>query len=69
MRSLKNKVLLRYLQTKEEQLKVIHACHVDATAGYMEKTKTIYRIKERFMWHGMVKDVANMVSVIHDDIT
>ena len=59
-------MLLRYLQTKE-QLKVIHACHVDATAGHMGKTKTIYR--KKFMWHGMVKDVANMVSVIHYDIT
>ena len=62
-------MLLRYLQTKEEQLKVIHACHVDATAGHMGKMKNIYHIKEKFMWHGMVKDVANMVSVIHYDIT
>ena len=62
-------MLLRYLQTKEEQLKVIHACHVDATASHMGKTKNIYPIKERFMWHGVVKDVANMVSVIHYDIT
>ena len=62
-------MLLRYLQTKEEQLKVIHACRVDATAGHMGKMKNIYRIKEKFMWHGKVKDVANMVSVIHYDIT
>ena len=43
-------------------------CIIRKTAGHMGKTKTIYRIKERFMWHGMVKDVANMVSVIHYDI-
>ena len=53
--------MLRYLQSKEEQLKVLHACHVDPTSGHLGKTRTIYRIKERFMWHGMVKDVVNMV--------
>ena len=60
---LQGEVLLRYLQTKEEQLKVLHACHVDPTACHLGKTRTIYRIKERFMWHVMVKDVMNMVSV------
>ena len=57
---LQGEVLLRYLQTKEEQLKVLHACHVDPTACHLGKTRTIYRIKERFM---LVKDVMNMVSV------
>ena len=58
---MQGEVLLRYLQSKEEQVKVLHACHVDPTSGHLGKTRTIYWIKERFMWHGMVKDVVNMV--------
>ena len=46
---------------KKEQQKILHACHVDPTAGHMGKSRTIYRIKECFMWHGVVKDVNNMV--------
>ena len=34
------------------------------TAGHMGKSRTICRIKERFMWHGMVKDVLDLVSLI-----
>ena len=62
---LQGEVLLRYLQSRDEQLKVLHACHVDPTAGHLGKTRTIiYMIKERFMWHGMVEDVVNRVSVL-----
>eukprot|EP00731_Ephydatia_muelleri_P001289 Em0001g1289a len=32
------------------------------TSGHMGKTRTVYSIKERFMWHGMVKDVVNLLS-------
>ena len=31
------------------------ACHVHHTSGHMGKTRTLSKIKERFMWHGMVK--------------
>ena len=40
----------------------MRACHVDPTAGHMGKSRTIYRIKERYMWHGVVKDVHDLVS-------
>ena len=53
--------MLRFVQSTEEQKKILQACHIDATAGHMGKTRTIYRIKERFMWHGMVKDVIKLV--------
>lgn len=53
--------MLRFIQTKDEQMRILQACHVDATAGHMGKTRTIYKIKERFMWHGMVKDVKELV--------
>ena len=49
-------VLLQFIQNKEEQKKVLHACHVDPTAGHLGKSKTSYKIKECFMWHGVVKD-------------
>ena len=59
---IQGEVLLRFIQSKEEQKKVLHACHVDPTAGHLGKSKTLYKIKERFMWHGVVKDVQDMVS-------
>ena len=37
-------------------------CHIDSTSGHMGKTRTLYRIEERFLWHGMVKDVVSLVS-------
>ena len=40
------------------------ACHIDSTSGHMGKTRTLYRIKERFMWHGMVIDFVSLVSSI-----
>ena len=54
-------VLLRYVMSAEERKKILSSCHVDPTAGYMGKTRTICRIKERFMWKGIVKDVQDMV--------
>ena len=53
--------MLRFIQSQDEQKRILQACHVDATAGHMGKTRTIFRIKERFMWHGMVKDVKELV--------
>ena len=59
--------MLRFIQTKDEQMRILQACHVDATAGHMGKTRTI---KERFMWHGMVKDVKELVcSVDYSNIS
>ena len=55
-------MLLRYIQSFEERQKILLACHIDSTSGHMGKTRTLYRIKERFMWHGMVKDVVSLVS-------
>ena len=38
--------------------------HVNPTSGHLGQTRTLYRIKEWFMWHGLVQDVANLVGVI-----
>ena len=54
-------MLLRYVVNKEEQKKILQACHIDPTSGHMSRTRTLYRIKEQFMWHGLVNDVQNMV--------
>ena len=59
-------VLLRYIISTEERKKILSSCHVDPTAGHMGKSKTICRIKERFMWKGIVKDVQDMVCFMHD---
>ena len=54
-------MLLRYVVNKEEQKKILLACHIDPTSGHMGRTRTLHRIKEQFMWHGLVNDVQNMV--------
>ena len=46
----------------EEKKRILHACQVDIIAGHMGRTRTLHRIKERYMWHGIVKDVQDMVS-------
>ena len=55
-------MLLRYIESKRERKNILQSCHVDPTSGHMGKTQTMYRIKGRFMWHGMVKDVVDLVS-------
>ena len=56
-------MLLHYVVNKEEQKKILLACHIDPTSGHMGRTCTLYRIKERFMWHCLVNDVQNMVRI------
>lgn len=60
----KNKVVgtVRYIQSKSERRKILNACHVDPTSGHLGVTKTIYRLRERFMWQGYVKDIEQMVA-------
>ena len=55
-------VELRFIRNREEQQKILHACHRDPTSGHMALKRTLARISERFMWNGMVKDVKDMVS-------
>jgi len=55
MHYLQGKVMLRSIQSKDEQRKILQACHVNATAGHMGKSRTIFRIK------GMVNDVKGVV--------
>ena len=56
---------MRYVQSVEEQKKILHGCHVDPTAGHMGRERTLFRIKERFMWTGMYRDVQRLVCSLH----
>ena len=58
---MQGEVKLRYIQDISERRRILHACHVERTAGHLGRTRTFHRIKERFMWHGMLKDVTEMV--------
>ena len=62
-------MLLCYIQSLEERQKILLACHIDSTSGHMGKTRTLYRIKERFMWNGMVKYVVSLVSSLFNCIS
>ncbi len=54
-------VEVRYVRDRSEQLRILRASHIDPTAGHMGIKRTLYRINERFMWHGLIKDVEEMV--------
>ena len=52
---------LRFVRIREEQIKILAACHSDPTAGHMGEKQTIPRITKRYMWSGIVRDVKEMV--------
>ena len=56
--------MIRYVQERKEQLRIAKACHVHPTSGHMGVKKTAVRIKERFMWKGIIKDVQKLVSTL-----
>ena len=35
------KVLLRYIRSKEEQTRIVRACHTDPTSGHLGYRKTL----------------------------
>ena len=51
----------QFIRNRDEQLKILHSCHIDPTSGHMGEKKTICRITECFLWNGVVKDVQQMV--------
>ena len=38
-------VELRFIRTREEQLKILKACHIDATAGHMREKKLLVGLR------------------------
>ena len=35
--------------------------------GTWERVEALYKIKEKYMWHGLVKDVVEKVSFVQND--
>ena len=53
--------IVKYIQRRSDQLRIVKMCHIDPTSGHLGVKKSVGRIKERFMWKGIWKDVKNMV--------
>ena len=53
---------MRYIQDTKEQRRIAMACHVDPTSGHMGMRNTVARVKERFTWKRVYKDVEAIVS-------
>ena len=56
---------LRYIQDEKERKRILHRCHVHPTLGHLGLTKTLYRLRERYMWHGYVKDSKMVCSFVY----
>ena len=41
-------------------MRVAKACHVDLTSGHLGIEKTVARVKERFMWKGIMMDIKSV---------
>ena len=52
--------------SKSQQIQIIQACHSDATAGHLGRTKTFYKVSERYYWPGIFDQVAQVVSDLID---
>ena len=50
--------------SEEERKRILNACHTDSTAGHLGRTKTYYKVAERYYWSGLYDDVVRLVSVI-----
>ena len=55
--------MVSYVQERKEQLRRAKACQVHPTSGHMGVKKTVARIKGRFAWKGIIKDVQRLISV------
>ena len=57
-------VLLHYVRSKEEQTRIVLACHTDPTSGHLGYRKTLTRVNDRFTWKGVVRDCQELVSIV-----
>ena len=48
--------------TTETQM-ILYACHCDPTSGHLGIKRTIQRIRERFTWKGLNKEVITLVGI------
>ena len=56
--------MVKYIKNKSDQLRIAKSCHVDPTSGHLGLKKTVYRVRERYMWKGVWNDVKNIVSTL-----
>ena len=55
---------VKVVMEKEEQARILRACHAEPTSGHFGVTKTWRRAAERFYWQGMSLDVKKLVSTL-----
>ena len=60
--------MVKYVQNRTEQIRVANACHINITSGHLGIAKTVVRIKERFVWKGVIKDVKKWLIKEHKQI-
>ena len=46
-----------------EKQRILNSCHSDPTSGHLGTKRTIKRIRERFTWKGLNKEVFQLVMV------
>ena len=51
----------RCITSREEQLRIVQACHAHPTSGHLGFTRTLARVTDQFFWKGMVRDTKQVV--------
>ena len=51
--------------SKHQRKQIMQSCHSDPTAGHLGRTRTFYKVSERFYWPGIFKDVEKIVCILH----
>ena len=51
--------LLRYIKSTDNRRKILRACHMLMLQlpDHMGNSRTMHKIKRKYMWHGLNKDV------------
>ena len=47
--------------SEEERKRILKVCQTDPTAGHLGRSKTYYKVAERYYWSGLYKDVVKLV--------
>nr|XP_047142905.1 uncharacterized protein LOC124817139 [Hydra vulgaris] len=58
-RKIKKDLWLEVVFSKAQRKQIVNSCHSEPTAGHLGRTRTFYKVAERFYWPGIFKDVEN----------
>nr|XP_047133003.1 uncharacterized protein LOC105847471 isoform X3 [Hydra vulgaris] len=58
-RKTKKDLWLEVVFSKAQRKQIVNSCHSEPTAGHLGRTRTFYKVAERFYWPGIFKDVEN----------